>query len=172
MEACDYYLTPKDFERAKNNGISNELLQQRFYKHGWEKERAITEPLRGKTGWSEYKELAKQHGIGYQTFKGRRILGWDEHSAATTPVMSRKESAEKARSRKTDRVFTDEQIKQAARNGVSRDILWNRFFILKWDLKTAMNTPILSRSEAASRGYQASPFNYKGAQMFWAKKRA
>ncbi|WP_019779245.1 hypothetical protein, partial [Streptococcus sobrinus] len=73
--------------------------------------------------------------------------------AATTPVMNKRESAARARSRKTDRVFTDEQIQQAAKNGVSRDILWNRFFILKWDLKTAMNTPVLSRSEAASRGY-------------------
>ncbi|MFD6509368.1 hypothetical protein [Bacillus sp. NPDC060175] len=168
----DYYITPEDFKRAEENGISNERLRQRVYRAGWPKEEAITKKISKGTGWKEYKDIAQEHGICYRTFADRRKRGWDPYEAATKPVMDNKESVKLARSNKTDTVFTDDEVQRAKRNGISRDLLWCRVRRWKWDVEVAINTPVLTPSQAASRGYQASPFNYRGANAFWNKKQA
>lgn len=167
----DYYITPEDFKRAEENGISNETLRQRVYSYRWPKEIAITKPIPKGTGWKEYKGLAQEHGICYRTFADRRKRGMDPYEAATKPVMDRKESIEIARSKKK-RTFTDEQIRIAKQNGIGYLTLWSRHKKRKMDIETAITRPLLTPSETASRGYQASPFNFKGNQMFWSKKRA
>lgn len=168
----DYYITPEDFKRAEDNGISNDTLRQRVYSYGWPKGKAITKPVSKGTGWKEYKDIAEEHGICYRTFADRRKRGWDPHEAATKPVTENKNSIRIARSSRVDRVFTDEQIQRAKENGVGYDLLWNRVRRWKWDVETAINTPVLTLSQAASRGYRESSFSFKGTQAFWNKKRA
>lgn len=168
----DYYITPEDFKRAEGNGISNDTLRQRVYSYCWPKEKAITKPVPKGTGWKEYKGIAAEHGICYRTFVDRRKRGWDPHEAATKPVIENKEAIQIARARKTDIVFTDEQVQRAKKNGISRELLLCRVRRWKWDVEVAINTPVLTPSQVASRGYQASPFSFKGTQEFWNKKRA
>ncbi|OOZ76571.1 hypothetical protein BHL35_25440 [Bacillus cereus] len=170
----DYYITPEDFKRAEGNGISNDTLRQRVYSYGWPKEKAITKPVSKGTGWKEYKGIAEEHGICYRTFADRRKRGMDPYEAATKPVMKNSDSIKLARASKTDTVFTDEQIQRAKQNGISREVLWDRVKRRrqKWDIEVAINTPVLTPAQAASRGYQASPFSFKGTQEFWNKKRA
>ncbi|PFX51269.1 hypothetical protein COL36_27945 [Bacillus wiedmannii] len=167
-----YYITPEDFKRAEGNSISNDTLRQRVYSYGWPKEKAITKPVSKGTGWKEYKGIAEEHGICYRTFADRRKRGWDPHEAATKPVIGNKEAIKIARASKIDTVFTDKQVQRAKCNGISRELLWCRVRRWKWDVETAINTPTLTPSEAASRGYQASSFNYIGTNAFWNKKRA
>ncbi|MFB5546858.1 hypothetical protein [Bacillus cereus] len=71
-------------------------------------------------------------------------------------------------------MFIDEQVRRAKQNGVSREILWDRVKRRrqKWDIEVAINTPVLTPAQAASRAYQAGPFSFKGTQEFWNKKRA
>ncbi|RAS90291.1 hypothetical protein A6E21_25880 [Bacillus cereus] len=168
----DYYITPEDFKRAEGNGISNDTLRQRVYSYGWPKEKAITKSVSKGTGWKEYKGIAEEHGICYRTFADRRKRGWDPHEAATKPITENKASIRIARSSRVDRVFTDEQIQRAKQNGIEYDLLWDRVRRWKWDVETAINTPVLTLSQAASRGYQESSFSFKGTQEFWNKKRA
>ncbi|MEK7014674.1 hypothetical protein [Bacillus sp. FSL R9-9410] len=168
----DYYITPEDFERAEENGISNETLRQRVYGRGWPKEKAITKQITKGTGWRKYKRVAEEHGICYRTFADRIRKGMEPYEAATKPIMDNKEAVKVARESKTDTVFTEDQVQRAERNGISRDLLWCRVRRWKWDVEVAINTPVLTPSQAASRGYQASPFNYRGANTFWNKKQA
>lgn len=170
--SSDYYITPEDFKRAEENGISNERLRQRVYGAGWPKEKAITKQISKGTGWKEYKDIAGEHGICYRTFADRRKRGMDPYEAATKPVMDSSESIKIARASKTDTVFTDDQVQRAKRNGISRELLWCRVRCWKWDIEEAINTPVLTPSEAMSRAYKASPFNFKGSQAFWGRKRA
>lgn len=170
----DYYITPEDFKRAEGNGISNDTLRQRVYSYGWPKEKAITKPASNGTGWKDYKDIAEEYGICYRTFVDRRKRGLDPYEAATKPVMKKSDSISLARASKTDTVFIDEQVRRAKQNGVSREILWDRVKRRrqKWDIEVAINTPVLTPAQAASRAYQAGPFSFKGTQEFWNKKRA
>lgn len=98
---------PKEIaKRAEQNGIKYETLRQRIHRFGWDYERACTEPLQDKTKAvkkalnaqrrypKEIMELLKLNGIKYSTFINRiNKSGWDLYKAATTPTMTKRESA-------------------------------------------------------------------------------
>jgi hypothetical protein len=77
------YLTDHDFEIAERNGISRHNAYQRFYMHGWTKERTITEPMRSE---NNYKRKCQEIGLSYHTFCKRRKMGWSAERALQEPV--------------------------------------------------------------------------------------
>ncbi len=89
---------------AVSNGITPRNFRRRL-ERGWSEVKAATEPV-GKPGDTtaarsvrnvprfsiEILELAAINGISYETFQSRVTKsGWDEMTAATTPVMTNKQ---------------------------------------------------------------------------------
>ena len=91
------YITPDDYEVAKQNGISESTLYARVYNYFWDIERAITEPVNkpNKYGWKEWKETALSNGVKYDTFKHRVRNGLSQRIAATEPPMSKQDVIER-----------------------------------------------------------------------------
>ncbi|HDR7969526.1 TPA: hypothetical protein QCY14_004918 [Bacillus pacificus] len=154
----DFYITPEEYDIAEKNGISKDLLNRRVRESGWDKEVAMSKPSQhGSTGWHLVKEIAKEHGISYWTFKQRRRAGMELMKAATVPPRSPKECIALAnKARGVREVFTKEEIKRAEANGVSYYTLASRVRKYKWDLEQAITTPTLSFSECGKRGRAAS----------------
>jgi hypothetical protein len=80
------YLTDDDFATAARNGISRRRAYERFYNWGWERERAITQPLQ-KRGhlWVQYKAKCAEINLSRAGFIGRIDSGMTPEQAATTP---------------------------------------------------------------------------------------
>jgi hypothetical protein len=131
----EYELTADDYLIAKENGISRNLAYRRFYQNGWNKQRAITQPV--KKGLGSFKELCEQNGISMGTFYCRIQRGLSPEIAATLPV-----------GQKGKRLIpigikiTDEIIQQAAKNGISENTLKQRVYNYRWPVEKAVNTPV------------------------------
>nr|WP_306474301.1 nucleoside permease [Bacillus pseudomycoides] len=127
---------------ALKNGIKSSTFYSRL-NLGWSYENAANKPVHKKNKTEKnWLEVALENGIRYQTFTSRvRMYGWDLERAATTPVMTARESGKKARQMKA--IFTDEQLAKAKSNGVSRQVLRRRVVVMGWDLEEAMITPPL-----------------------------
>nr|WP_088327054.1 hypothetical protein [Bacillus cereus] len=154
----DFYITPEEYDIAEKNGISKDLLNRRVREGGWDKEVAMSKPSQhGSTGWHLVKEIAKENGISYWTFKQRRRAGMELMKAATIPPRSPKECIALAnKARGVQKTFTEEELKRAEENGVSYYTLASRVRKYKWDLEQAIMTPTLSFSECGKRGRAAS----------------
>lgn len=63
----DFYISPNDYQIAEKNGIPTHLVNNRIRDYGWDKQRAITQPVQ-KTDLKEWAKIAKQNGIAYNTF--------------------------------------------------------------------------------------------------------
>lgn len=159
----DFYITPEEYDIAEKNGISRALLNQRVRGGGWDKEVAMSKPSQhGSTGWNLVKEIAKENGISYWTFKQRRRAGMELMKAATIPPHSPKECIALAnKARGVREPFTKEELKRAEENGVSYYTLAARVRKCKWDMETAITTPPLSFSECGKRGKEASNWTEK-----------
>lgn len=80
----DFYLSPEDYQRAAVNGIHEKLLEYRFYTTNWDKERAITQPVRTGKISSELFAKAETHGITPDQLRWRLDnTELTEHEAAT-----------------------------------------------------------------------------------------
>lgn len=77
---------------------------------------------------------------------------------------------ERGRGMSNDYCITPEDFKRAEENGISNERLRQRVYGAGWSKEEAINTPLLTPSEAMSRAYKASPFNFNGTRAFWAKK--
>ena len=85
------YITPEEYDRAKENGVDQRNLERRIRMLGWEKERAINTPLRELQNHKKWYGVAKENGISYQTFMYRcQVLGWSYEMAASKPVRKRR----------------------------------------------------------------------------------
>ncbi|HDR4393062.1 hypothetical protein V4C29_23995 [Bacillus cereus] len=168
-----YYITDEDYKRAEAFGISNKLLSDRVYIYRWNKEKAITTPVR-KTknrGWKEFKQIALENGVSERTFRRRRQEGWDAVIAATTPPKTRKEVLQLSLdARRAKRPFTEEQIKQAQQNGINYSTLLKRVKACKWDKKEAIETPVLTPQEVAKRANADNDFYRNGKKLNLRKK--
>ncbi|HHL0970788.1 TPA: hypothetical protein ACQUHP_002306 [Bacillus cereus] len=144
-----YYITPEEYEIAAEHGISRKLLDYRIRNLGWDKELAMTKPLRKASEWSKVKEIAFKNNISRTTFKSRRKRGWSLIDSMTKPPLSREEALKRANECRY--VLTDEQLQQAERNGLKRSTVYDRLKKLKWNMEDAITTPVLTRSECAKR---------------------
>ena len=100
-----YNIRKKWVQIAEENGIGYATFMTRVNTYKWDEERAATQPLQDrKTQMMHIKEkqrkipdsilyMAKENGINYITLYQRIRKGWDPAEAATTPPMSKADSA-------------------------------------------------------------------------------
>ena len=132
------YLTDKDFEIAKANGINYNVAYNRFYNSGWSAEKAITEPVRKKSNclWHSYRDQGEKNGVSYHLFYERtKNQGMTPEEAVNTPVVPSGGNHRPLR-------FTPEVLERAAANGVSKNTLKSRLYSCGWSLEQAISTPI------------------------------
>ena len=130
------YLRDGDYEIAEQNGISKKTAYQRFYVFGWSREDTLFKPVRSRGLWTEYKDKAE---VGSATFYSRLQAGWDPEKAAMTPVISH--------SNTRNGKIAPEDYAKAEANGISKDALVSRIYILKWDMEKATTTPVQKQSK-------------------------
>jgi len=160
----DYYITPDEYERAERNGICCRVLNERIRNFGWDKDTAMIKPVRrsNATSWCKVKEIALKNGINYQTYYARMKKGWKLIDAISKPPINKYQAlelAEKANYWSGNKVLSDEQAEIASLNGVSYRVACERIRRLKWSVEEAITTPVLTRSECAKRGKEASYWN-------------
>jgi hypothetical protein len=137
-----WYITPEEYEIAKNNGIKRHTLENRIRCFGWSKEKAINTPVRKNNRWSqEIKKTLEKNGIGYLTFLARIYkLGWSVQKASTKPVMNVYEQCKIMGQLR--RRYPVKYIRLAERNGISAAAFRARVGQLKWPMDKAATTPI------------------------------
>ncbi|MDO6634108.1 hypothetical protein [Bacillus thuringiensis] len=160
----DYYITPDEYERAERNGINRRVLNERIRNLGWDKDIAMTKPVRrsNATGWCKVREIALKNGISRKTYYARMKKGWKLIDAISKPPINKYQAlklAEKANYWSENKVLSDEQAEIASLNGVSYRVARERIRRLKWSVEEAIATPVLTRSECAKRGKEASYWN-------------
>lgn len=151
----EYYLTPADYARAEEYGISKGNVYNRFYVLNWSKERAITTPIKRDKEKVRWRKIANQNGISTSSFYDRiRRIGWDYERAATTPIMT-KEQIRQASRKSRLRVFTEEQLLEAEKNGIPKRTAYQRVKNYKWTPERAVTEPVRTqfrRKDYAGKG--------------------
>ena len=148
MNPYDYYITPEEYEIARQNGIRPALLEVRIRSLGWSKKRAMTEPPQKKKPPipREIRELAEQNGITYNTLRWRvHTLGWDLERAATQPLQDRKAQAKRAY--EASRRYPKHVLELLEKNGIHYDTFRHRVNVSGWDIMKAATTPTLTFRE-------------------------
>ena len=140
------YVTPEDFETAKRNGIPEKLVKTRVYRDGWEINRAITKKVTSKVyePWERWKDRAvvtKYTFYQRMRTKSDKVV-WTEEEAALTPKGSYPGGHRNAIK------LTQEQLKIAASNGVTRRMIRHRVVKSGMTLEKAITTPKMSKKEA------------------------
>ncbi|NRF91496.1 hypothetical protein HQN89_10740 [Paenibacillus frigoriresistens] len=149
-----FYITPEEYEKAALIGVDSESLSRRVRLLGWKKEKAINTPLGKITDRSKWAAIAKQNGIGYNTFMNRiNNHGWNEERAATEPLQDRKAAAAKATEK--IRIIPREFILLAEQNGIAYHTMRARVMKQGMGFEDAATKPVMSNSGAGKRGAAA-----------------
>lgn len=134
-----YYITPEEYLKASEIGISARVLEERIRRYGWNKKRAITTPLRAKRKKSIYVDIALRNGIKRSTFDMRIKAGWLPGDASTIPAMTSKQILDFMHSKKV--VYSKEIKELCKKNGICKSTFTNRVNKLKWPLMKAATAP-------------------------------
>ena len=139
----DFIITREDYKRAKEHGVSKQLLHARFYYNNWDKEKAIVTPprtSREKSALGKYYKIADENNIPRATFRSRvYTLKWTPEEACTRPLV-------KAKDRKRKRKYPLEAVEKAKSIGVN----YNTFvYRLRkgWTIEEATTTPVIKKGE-------------------------
>lgn len=133
-------LSPDDYKIAESNGINKRMAYQRYYDYGWDKTRAITQPINKSYGINakarrkyedKYYDLAEKNGIGIQLMHKRMYEGWSILEASTI------------KPNRTGRPQAHEQkyYDLALENGISRE-LFNKRVSRGWSFEKAYSTKV------------------------------
>lgn len=145
MNVYDYYISPEEYDAAKENGVSQVLLEQRIRRLAWSKAIAINTPPQKKRPLKDWIDIAENNGICYSTLRYRmNRLGWDPVRAATQPLQDRKKQAVIAheRSRRYPKKITD----LLEENDISYDCFRYRVKA-GWDMYEAATKPKMTPRE-------------------------
>lgn len=147
----DFYITPDEYLRAAEYGINYKIFTYRVRDLGWDKEKAMTTPVRKYHKRSEFATHAKQNGICYSTFATRcNVYGWDPERAANEAVLDPKSNA--LRASEATRKLPHEYVELAKSNGISYAAFLHRVNYMKWDLDKAAKHPIMTPKERGKLG--------------------
>lgn len=163
----NFYITPEEYKRAAENGISAFLLETRIRTLGWSKENAINTIPHEKKPLKDWIEIAKEHGICYSTLRYRaNRLGWDLERAATQPLQDRSIQARNAyeKSRKYPKEYKDLALK----NGIS-ERTFHRRVKSGWTLEAAAITPTMTSREI---GLMTKEKRQRGLNRIFTHKRS
>ncbi|MEK3814216.1 hypothetical protein [Bacillus sp. FSL K6-1284] len=165
----DYYISPEEFAKAEANGISKDTVVGRIRRQGWDKQRALSEPVRFAdrsrfaADWAIYGKVAERNGVSRAAFRVRVYRGWSAEKAASTPKVEKKEQIKRMteRSPRTKyRKFPEEIVKLAELNGIRYGTLKSRAVRSGWDMYTAATTPVMTCREAQQKAVQALKRKY------------
>ncbi|MBZ5212937.1 hypothetical protein LG208_13535 [Bacillus paralicheniformis] len=165
----DYYISPEEFAKAEANGISKDTVVGRIRRQGWDKQRALSEPVRFAdrsrfaADWAIYGKVAERNGVSRAAFRVRVYRGWSAEKAASTPKVEKKEQIKRMteRSPRTKyRKFPEEVIKLAESNGIRYGTLRSRVTRNGWDMHIAATTPVMTQQEIQRKAVQAFKRKY------------
>lgn len=141
MKVYDWYITPEEYRIAEKNGIKRGTLEKRIRHSGWDKEVALTKPIRKKGQHKKWIKLAKENGISADTFRKRiNVYGWEIEAAATIPPT-------KGRPMKYSKKIREELKK----NGIKYHTFLKRIES-GWDLKRAYTEKTWENADALAKG--------------------
>jgi len=158
LNPYDIYITSEEYEKAAANGVSAAMLDRRVRQQDWPKLKAITTPPRsGKPRgyFTEWLVLAKQNGIGKNSFHNRIRKGWSLEDAATKPLPSAVEIREQAlKATEHARVHPSKYLRLAEQNGIPYHTFHRRVKVAGWDYKRAATEPLWTRQQTGRLGAQ------------------
>ena len=127
MEKRYWYITPTDYERAAENGISKNTLWQRVRVLGWDVEKATKTPLKKViTIPQELLKEAEIKGVSRGTISARICKGWSIEKACKTET----------KSKGRPRVYPEWAYETAEKNGIKWKTVIYRIH-KGWDLLRA-----------------------------------
>ncbi|NTW72883.1 MAG: hypothetical protein HGA49_11675 [Eubacteriaceae bacterium] len=150
----EWYITPEEYQHAKQNGISAHTLDRRIRSYAWPKEKAINTPPQKRRKFDRvFAELAKQNGISRQTFRLRIcVFGWDQERAATQPLQNRKSNIVLLCEKR--RIFPKEILNLAIKNGIKRNTFYVRIR-RGMSPEEAATKPVENHAEKSVKGGKA-----------------
>jgi hypothetical protein len=114
----------------------------------------------------DWKNVAKENGIGQSTFLSRISRGWEVERAATEPTV-------KAKTRSDYK-----WLKKANKNGISSKVYKQRVDEYGWHPKKAASVLVKSRNDknwlkiAVQNGIHRDTFYYRVDELFWTPEEA
>ena len=133
-----FYITPEDFEKAKENGIPKDTVLTRVRMLGWDVDNAITKPPRKIRKFTkEEMKIMEENGINRNTVSCRLNYGWTLEEAISRPKKPGRQY-----------IYPEWVYEEANKNGISYSAVNNR---IKdgWDMKRACTERVKTRQESA-----------------------
>ena len=133
-----FYITPEDFEKAKENGIPKDTVLTRVRMLGWDVDRAITKPPRKIRKFTKEEiKIMEENGIGRNTAVCRLKYGWTLEEAISRPKKPGRQY-----------IYPEWVYEEANKNGIAYSIVNSR---IKdgWDMKRACTERVKTRQESA-----------------------
>ena len=133
-----FYITPEDFEKAKENGIHKETVITRVRKLGWDVDKAITKPPRKIRKFTKEEiKIMEENGIDRNTVSCRIKYGWTLEEAISRPKKPGRQY-----------IYPEWVYEEANKNGIAYATVNSR---IKdgWDMKRACTERVKTRQESA-----------------------
>lgn len=151
MNPYDFYITDEEYGVAAANGIGRSTLNNRIRNFGWEKQKAMTDPVQPQRAQPEWRKIAELNGIRPDTFYARvNRYGWDPERAATEPPHQKPQELAAAARRKIPKEMFD----LAASNGISEGAFKSRIYQSGWSIERAATEPTWSKQQVDAYGNQ------------------
>ena len=133
-----FYITPEDFEKAKENGIPKDTVLTRVRMLGWDVDKAITKPPRKIRKFTKEEiKIMEENGIDRNTVSCRLKYGWTLEEAISRPKKPGRQY-----------IYPEWVYEEANKNGIAYGTVNSR---IKdgWDMKRACTERVKTRQESA-----------------------
>ena len=133
-----FYITPEDFEKAKENGIPKDTVLTRVRMLGWDVDKAITKPPRKIRKFTKEEiKIMEENGIDRNTVSCRLNYGWTLEEAISRPKKPGRQY-----------IYPEWVYEEANKNGIAYGTVNSR---IKdgWDMKRACTERVKTRQESA-----------------------
>lgn len=165
-----HYITPCDYETAKNNGINKRTVHARVRDLGWDIDKAITEPqLHRLTYTEDHRQIMKENNVTHTMVRTRmKRWGITQDEAVRIPRKGKREVKELAveGNRQSNNFFTPEQRRLMKENGIPYGTAYMRAKRYRYSKDEAVTMPIQDNLEALARGREKSPWKMYNAADF------
>ena len=132
-----FYITPEDFEKAKENGIPKDTVLTRVRMLGWDVDKAITKPPRKIRKFTKEEiKIMEKNGIDRNTVSCRLNYGWTLEEAISRPKKPGRQY-----------IYPEWVYEEANKNGIAYSTVNSR---IKdgWDMKRACTERVKTKQES------------------------